>query len=673
MMASLTQSWFPQFKRVAFGSQPKEFTIDDLLVQIHSRGQRWRSASDEDLAGGLSNIRYDWLRRNASDSGSSVTEIWRTCLIDSVAIASEAIRRTHKIELFEVQLRAGLIVSSGIANGRGGVAEMQTGEGKTFAMFVAAVIAAIPGRGVHLATPSAYLAARDHQQLELTWNLLQLTSGCLPEDASAEQTRAAYRADVTYGPGHAFGFDYLKDQLALGTKMRRRPGASLLSRLQMDAQADTQLQRGLAVALIDEIDHVLIDDALSPLLLSGTHPGEVDDAEVHRRAIPIASELKETRDFRCVAKRVELNSDGLDRVYQSVDAVSDASLHRPWHEYIELALQAQHLLHRDADYVVESDEVRIVDPSTGRIYEDRTWSGGLQQAVEAKEGLPIRRESEALAKITRQRFYRSYDYLAGVTGTASDCRDELRTVYGLKVQTVNPRLPSQRVMLSPHVSPTQADKLRAIAAEARAMIDAGRSVLIGTLDIASSLAVSKELSKHGLQHELLNGLQTADEAEVVASAGQPGAITVATNIAGRGTDIGLHPTVREQGGLHVIVAEHHRSSRVDRQLIGRCARCGDPGSSRAFLSADDPMIRDSAPWLARALTRAIASGQTATQPKTTLPVEEQIQSIQRHHAKRAAVARQQLLAADERDCVLVRKAQSNRNANVQLHAMDAAI
>jgi preprotein translocase subunit SecA len=592
--------------------------------------------------------------------------VWEQCLIDAVILAFDAVKQTHGIELFEVQLRAGLIVSGGWMSRRGAVAEMQTGEGKTYALFVASLIAALPGRGVHVATPNAYLAQRDHEELRETWALLGVQSSCLPEDVSSEQSQLAYRADVTYGPGHAFGFDYLRDQLAMDADARQRPGTRLLKRLSSPTSKGVRLQRGLAIALVDEIDHVLIDDALSPLLLSGTRPGEAEDAAVHRQARVVAESLQEGTDFQTNGQVVELTDTGLDLVYRALDDWSDGSLRRPWHEYVELALQAERLLHREMDYVIDDQSVRIVDQSTGRIYEDRTWSGGLQQAIEAKEELPIQRESEALAKITRQRFYRSYDYLAGVTGTAGDCRDELRSVYGLDVQTVNPRLPSRRLVHPTHVTHTIEQKVAAIAEEARRMTDAGRCVLIGTLDIATSHRVAAEVRRQGLSCELLNGLQNTEEAEVIARAGQPHAITVATNLAGRGTDIRLHPDVVARGGLHVIVAEHHRSARVDRQLIGRCARCGDPGSCRSFLSAQDDLVCQSAPWVGRAIERAIATDQMET-----LSVDSQIASIQKRQAKRAAAARRQLLETDERDRGLVRKAQSNRDPAPHLHALDA--
>lgn len=613
-------------------------------------------------------LRYKLLEATADPTGKSSGQrdaTWRECLVDALILAADAILETHGIELFEVQLRAGLIVSSGWMARRGGVAEMQTGEGKTYALYVASLIAALPGRGVHVATPNAYLAQRDHDELRDTWSLLGIKASCLPEDSSSEATCVAYRADVTYGPGHAFGFDYLRDQLAMDTAARQRPGSTLLRRLRSEPSAP-RLQRGLAVALVDEIDHVLIDDALSPLLLSGTQPGEAIDAAVHRHALKTAQSLRSGEDFQATGRQIELTDVGLDVAYQAVENWSDASLRRPWHEYVELALQATHFLRREIDYVIDEERVRIVDQSTGRIYEDRTWSGGLQQAIEAKEEVPIQRESESLAKITRQRFFRSYDYLAGVTGTVGDCRDELKSVYGLSVQTVQPRFPSKRVVHPTHVTLTSEQKLAAIAEEARRVTETGRCVLVGTLDIATSHQVAEELRRQGLSCELLNGLQNAEEAEIIARSGQSRSITVATNLAGRGTDIRLCPDVAARGGLHVIVAEHHRSSRVDRQLIGRCARCGDPGSSRYFLSTDDHLVSQSAPWVGRAIRRAIAAGQIES-----LCIESQIASIQRRQSKRAAAARRQLLEADERDCGLVRKAQSNHDDAPHLQALDA--
>ncbi|EGF28873.1 preprotein translocase subunit SecA [Rhodopirellula baltica] len=668
------RSHFASATRFASITQLGRFTnrpavdIENVLQSACDRISNRSANSKQDLQDRWQTLRYKLLEATSDqtrDSSNQLDAIWRECLADALILAADAIRATHDIELFEVQLRAGLIVSSGWISRRGGVAEMQTGEGKTYALFVASLIAALPGRGVHIATPNAYLAQRDHEQLRETWSLLGVKSSCLPEDSSADAAHAAYRADVTYGPGHAFGFDYLRDQLAMDTAARQRPGSTLLRRLNSESSTP-RLQRGLAVALVDEIDHVLIDDALSPLLLSGTLPGEADDAAVHRHALKTATSLHGEEDFLATGHQIELTDTGLNRAYEAVEDWSDASLRRPWHEYVELALQATLLLRRDIDYVIEDESVRIVDQSTGRIYEDRTWSGGLQQAIEAKEELPIQRESESLAKITRQRFYRSYDYLAGVTGTAGDCREELKSVYGLNVQTVQPRLPSKRIVHPTHVTLTPKQKFVAIANEARRIADSGRCVLVGTLDIETSHQVAEEVRRQGLSCELLNGLQNAEEAEIIAQAGQPHAITVATNLAGRGTDIRLNAEVAAKGGLHVIVAEHHRSSRVDRQLIGRCARCGDPGSSRHFLSAEDNFVSQSAPWVGRAIRRAIAADQIES-----LSVESQIASIQTRQAKRAAAARRQLLEADERDCGLVRKAQSNHDPAPHLQALDA--
>ncbi|MFG0268124.1 MAG: preprotein translocase subunit SecA [Rhodopirellula sp. JB055] len=648
---------------------PPTLDIDAILQSVGEQLDGKSKCSKHKFLRRWQSLRTRLLQHIASQPRDRIhgrDPVWEQCLVDALILAFDAVQQTHGIELFEVQLRAGLIVSGGWMSRRGAVAEMQTGEGKTFALFVASLIAALPGRGVHVATPNAYLAQRDHAELRETWALLGIESSCLPAEVSHEQSQMAYRADVTYGPGHAFGFDYLRDQLAIDTDARQRPGTRLLKRLNSPNSRGVRLQRGLAVALVDEIDHVLIDDALSPLLLSGTRPGEAEDAAVHRQAGEVAEALREGTDFQTNGQLVELSDAGLERAYRVLEDWSDSPLRRPWHEYVELALQAKHLLHREIDYVIDDQCVRIVDQSTGRIYEDRTWSGGLQQAIEAKEELPIQRESEALAKMTRQRFYRSYDYLAGVTGTAGDCREELRSVYGLDVQTVDPRLPSRRVVHPTHVTNTIEQKVAAIAEEARRMINAGRCVLIGTLDIATSHRVATEIRRQGLSCELLNGLQNTEEAEVIARAGQPHAITVATNLAGRGTDIRLHPDVVTRGGLHVIVAEHHRSGRVDRQLIGRCARCGDPGSCRHFLSAEDDLVSQSAPWVGRAIQRAMATDQIET-----LSVDSQIASIQKRQAKRAAAARRQLLEADERDRGLVRKAQSNRDPAPHLHALDA--
>ncbi len=514
----------------------------------------------------------------------------------------EAIRQTLQMDLFDVQLHAGIVVSCGA------VAEMQTGEGKTLSAILPAYVHALAARGVHIATPNSYLAGRDHDKVSPAFERLGMTTGLLVDDATPEQTRAAYQADITYGPGHAFGFDYLRDQLTLSgsTNPAAEIGSAVLQRVRGQSPESCLLQRGLWASIVDEIDHVLLDDAVSPLILSGSSDGQADDAEVHRAACDSAKRLVIETDYSLHGESggVFLTESGFDRVYQQQSMVMHPRLVRPWHEYVTLALRAMNSLQRDAHYVVHDGAIQIVDASTGRVFQDRSWSAGLHQAVQAAEGLKITSEKTPLAKITRQRFYRYYKSLGGLTGTATGCEREFASVYGLPVAVIPLRIPSKRRLLHESVSVTRVEKYRAIVEETESLQQQGRAILIGTLNIAESLAVAKELNQRGLRFQLLNGVQDADEASIIARSGTAGAITVATNLAGRGTDIVLDDDVADRGGLHVIVTQKHSLARVDRQLIGRCARGGDPGSARVYISAQDTLTTQHAPWIERAIRRA---------------------------------------------------------------------
>jgi preprotein translocase subunit SecA len=513
-----------------------------------------------------------------------------------------------------------------------------------------------------VATPNSYLAMRDQEKLAPVFALLGMTTGLLSEDASPEQTRAAYQADVTYGPGHAFGFDYLRDQLTLDRINSPGLGHRVYSQICGHQSESQLLQRGLSSSIVDEIDHVLIDDAVSPLLLSGSGSGESPDADVHRQARVVAEGLETARDFEIGQKGdVQLTSLGFDGVYAFEEMAVHANLVRPWHEYVVLALRAMHLYRRDVHYVIRDDQVQIVDASTGRIFEDRTWSEGLHQAIEAREGLEISCETLALARITRQRFYRYYESLGGMTGTARGCEHEFAAVYGLPVAVVPLRNPTKRIMLPEHVALTHREKLIAIGDETEAVIRAGRAVLIGTTNIAESIDVAEELTSRGLAMELLNGVQDADEAAIVAMAGQPRSITVATNLAGRGTDITLDPTVAKLGGLHVIVTQKHSLARVDRQLVGRCARCGDPGTARVFVSAEDSLVKDHAPWIRRAIERWDDCGRVGS-----ISLDDSLQRIQASSQRMATSLRWRLLQSDRDDEKLLKKSASSPQRCCQL-------
>jgi preprotein translocase subunit SecA len=600
----------------------------------------------------------DRLRRFSRES--SAADPGRLLSLAAAAVI-EAIRRTLRIDLFDVQLHAGIVVSCDA------VAEMQTGEGKTFSVVLPAFVKALPARGVHVVTPNHYLAGRDHEKLAPVFRALGMTTGLLVQDGSPDQSRAAYQADITYGPGHAFGFDYLRDQLTLAGPVASVPvtaalGSGILQRLNGRGPESRLLQRGLFAAIVDEIDHVLIDDAVSPLLLSGHSDEDAADAEVHHAARDLANELVAAVDYQIEAcdGGVSLTEHGFQRVYEQDALAMHPQLVRPWHEYVILALRAALLLRRDVHYVVRDQQVRIIDSTTGRIFDDRTWSDGLQQAVQAVEGLQITGEQLPLARITRQRFYRYYRSLGGMTGTATGCEREFSSVYGLPVVVIPLRTTTKRCRLPDHVSLSRDEKWRAIAEETLTLHRQGRAVLVGTLSIAESQAVADQLEDRGLPFQLLNGVQDADEASIIARSGRPGAITVATSLAGRGTDIALDPIVAQRGGLHVIVTQKHSLARVDRQLIGRCARCGDPGSARVYVSAEDALVSDHAPWLGRAIRRHGRGN------RSDINLDQRLRRIQNGLERRQSSGRWALLQNDHENEKLLSKKTSSPHGCWQL-------
>ena len=548
-----------------------------------------RSYADHEIRDAVEELR---------DSAETPESTWT---VRSAALVVEAFRRAQNIDLFDTQIHAGLALCDCPNYGSGYIAEMQTGEGKTFAAAFPAVAFALHGRGVHVATSNRYLAERDAELLRPTLELLDLTVGSLPE-ATAEGTpqdkAIAYQADITYGPGYEFGFDYLRDQLARRSSRKSR---RFRDRFDLSTEQPT-VQRSLFASVIDEVDHVLIDDASSPLVLAAAGADEADDAEAHRTARSLCLTMT-ADDFVVQHNMVVLTEAGRNR---ALDLLSDdlaAVLRRPWLDYVTQACHAESVFRNGAHYVIDGDKAQIVDPSTGRIFEDRTWSDGLHQAVEAKEGLPIRDNTRTLARITRQRFSGLYRRVCGMTGTAAGNEKEFRLIYGLDVEVIPTRLPSQRVIRPLKAYASSEERWAAIAEEVREINSQQRPVLVGTTTVSSSEVIASHLQSQNLRVNILNGVQDADEAAVIAEAGERGAVTVATGIAGRGTDIKLGEGVAALGGLHVVVAEAQPSIRVERQLVGRAARQGEPGSASRYVSADDPYIAGPAPWLADRMRR----------------------------------------------------------------------
>ena len=609
-----------------------------LLPRIRDITSRMTTLTDSQLLG------YSRQLRDNVDSGGD--PLAPEVIESAFAFAVEAIRRVHGKTLHDVQLLGGLVLANGA------IAEMATGEGKTLTGAAPAYVHALSGRGVHVMTSNSYLAGRDCEELRPVFEMLGLTVAVLPEQAPAHVKRPLYDCDVVYGNGFEFGFDYLRDQIAMRQVKAAALGVVVRQRLMGGLSPRVTMQRGLNFAIVDEADHVMLDDAISPLLISEAAPGEAPDAEAHRVALKLASELQASVDYEFDRSRglVRLSSVGRDKVHATVDQISMAVLIRPWSLYVEAALKARLLFHRDGEYIVHEDEVQIVDGSTGRIMPDRTWSDGLHQAILAKEHLAITPDTRSLARITRQRFLRLYRTLSGMTGTATGGEREFQSIYHVEVRAIPLRLPTQRKILTSRFFATSEAKWLAIAADVEARHASGQPILVGTRCIASSVRLAALLQDRELCFELLNGRQDKSEAEIVSQAGQLHAITIATNLAGRGTDIKPSPAALAAGGLHVICSEPYESHRVDRQLIGRGARQGQAGTAQIFVSAeDDLLVEHGASLASRIITLADLRHECQTDLTTAL------RKLQTEVERQASRLRENLLDYDlQRDSILAK-------------------
>jgi preprotein translocase subunit SecA len=516
-------------------------------------------------------------------SGESPEEL----LVECFAATREAGRRTLGMRHYDVQLLAGVALVNG------SIVEMQTGEGKTLVATLPLVLYALYGKGAHLATVNDYLAQRDADWMTPIFKALNLSVGCVQSEMDFDARRDAYAKDVTYGTAKEFGFDFLKDRL-MGREIaegRVDLGATLMGRA---GSGPKLLQRPYWFALVDEADNVLIDEARTPLVIASA-PGEAEAKQqaLFEFAADAASQLTRDEDFELDPQKhtCELLGPGRSRV---------RALHRPHlleatsllvlYEAVERAVRARELFRRDRQYVVRDGKIVIVDEFTGRTAEGRTWRDGLHQAVEAKEAVEITVPSGHAARITIQDLFARWPHLAGMTGTIATSAGEIARTYDVAVAVVPTNKPAIRRRLEPVVTADEQEKFRRIVEEVASLHAEGRPVLIGTRSIDKSETLSQMLTAAALPHTVLNARQIEQEAEIVAGAGQRGQITVSTNMAGRGTDIRLGDGVGELGGLHVICTELHDSARIDRQLVGRCGRQGDPGSWRQYVAADDDIL-----------------------------------------------------------------------------------
>lgn len=487
-------------------------------------------------------------------------------LPEAFAVVREAAKRVMGLRHFDVQLMGGCILH------RGKIAEMRTGEGKTLVATLPAYLNALEGKGVHVVTVNDYLARRDSEDMGRVYRFLGLSVGLITHEMDYPARKAAYAADITYGTNNEFGFDYLRDNMVISL--------------------DQMVQRPLHYAIVDEVDSILIDEARTPLIISG--PG-AQSTSLYQVMADVAAKLKEGGDYTVDEKQktVAPTETGIAKTEKllGVSNMYDGENGVDYSHQLMAALKAKALMHRDRDYVVKDGEVIIVDEFTGRLMFGRRYSEGLHQAIEAKEHVKVERESQTLATITFQNYFRMYDKLSGMTGTAKTEEQEFQKIYGLDVVVVPTNKPNIRIDYPDVIYKTRRAKYRAVANAIEELHKKGRPVLVGTTSIQQSEELSELLKKRGIEHNVLNAKFHEKEAEIVADAGQMGAVTIATNMAGRGTDIVLGDGVAELGGLHIIGTERHESRRIDNQLRGRCARQGDPGSTRFYLSLEDDLMR----------------------------------------------------------------------------------
>ncbi|MGI6070151.1 MAG: preprotein translocase subunit SecA [Blautia sp.] len=549
--------------------------IMPIVDKIEALRPDMQALSDEELKGKTREF------KNRLAEGATLDDI----LPEAYAVVREAAKRVLDMEHYRVQLIGGIILH------QGRIAEMRTGEGKTLVSTLPAYLNALEGKGVHIVTVNDYLAHRDAEWMGKVHEFLGLTVGVVLNSMKSDERRAAYACDITYVTNNELGFDYLRDNMVI--------------------YKEQLVQRSLHYAIIDEVDSVLIDEARTPLIISGqsgksTKLYEVCDilagqlergeasGEMTKMAAIMGEEIVETGDFIVNEKDkiVNLTEEGVKKVekFFSIENLADPENLEIQHNII-LALRAHNLMFRDRDYVVKDDEVLIVDEFTGRIMPGRRYSDGLHQAIEAKEHVKVKRESKTLATITFQNFFNKYTKKSGMTGTALTEEKEFRDIYGMDVIEIPTNKPVQRVDYDDAVYMTKKEKFRAVVEEIKECHEKNQPVLVGTITIETSELLSSMLRREGIQHNVLNAKFHELEAEIVAQAGVAGAVTIATNMAGRGTDIKLDDVAREAGGLMIIGTERHESRRIDNQLRGRSGRQGDPGASRFYISLEDDLMR----------------------------------------------------------------------------------
>ncbi|MBK7765947.1 MAG: hypothetical protein IPI44_07470 [Sulfuritalea sp.] len=599
---------------LAHGVFPERRDQDEPLHDRWARGLLWRArrlvqpplarmrsaaTEAEGLATRAAALGDEQIRQRLRQIAPAVVRAGRAeGLGEALALVREAAERSLGKRPFDTQLMGAAVLLEGR------LAEMQTGEGKTLTAGLAATVAGVAGLPTHVVTVNDYLAQRDADLMAPLMRFFGLRVGVCIASMAPSAKAAAYASPVTYCTNQTLVFDYLRDRVAAGGRANL---AQMHARVVHGVLQQALLLRGLHFAIVDEADSILIDEARTPLILSQL-TGEAPEAGDYRQALAMAATLREGEHFHIDAARqaLHLSAVGVEAIRQAAAPLPGVWRAARGRDHLaSQALRAIHLFHLDQHYVVIDGKVQIVDEYTGRVLDGRSWEGGLHQMIEAKEGLALTEPARTLARITFQRFFCRYLRLSGMTGTAAEVAGELNAVYRLDVVPLPTHQPDRRRSAPPHLLRTQAAKWQAVRQAVDDQLAAGRPVLVGTRSVRASLALSDVLGPR-LVHRVLNARQDAEEAAIVAAAGDAGAVTVATNMAGRGTDIRLGPGVAAHGGLAVLLTEFHDSARIDRQLVGRGARQGDPGVAVAIVALDDEIFGAHAAWLQALLGRAFA-------------------------------------------------------------------
>lgn len=598
-MANLLKRWVESDKR-------ELKRLGKIADKVESYADEFGALSDDELK-----AKTEEFKKRYQD-GESLDDL----LPEAFAVCREGAKRVLGLYPYHVQIIGGIVLHEG------NIAEMKTGEGKTLTATMPVYLNAISGKGVHVVTVNEYLSERDATEMGELYTWLGLTVGLNLADKSPEEKRNAYNCDITYSTNSELGFDYLRDNMVV--------------------YKEDMVQRPLNFVIVDEVDSILIDEARTPLIISGQATGTTT---LYTRTDRFAKTLTEDEDFKIdlESKTVSLTEDGIRKgeKYFGLKNLYDPD-NMALNHHLDNALRANYIMLRDKDYVVRDGEVLIVDQFTGRIMDGRRYSDGLHQAIEAKEHVEIEEETKTMANITYQNFFRMYNKLSGMTGTAKTEREEFREIYNMEVVSIPTNKPIARVDKPDLLYPTLKSKFNAVVRDVKARHEKGQPVLVGTVAVETSELLSKMLDDEGIPHSVLNAKNHAREAEIVMNAGQRGAVTIATNMAGRGTDIKLGPGVRELGGLAVIGTERHESRRIDNQLRGRSGRQGDPGYSRFYLSLEDElMVRFGADRLQKIM------GATEDAPIESRMVSRSVESAQKRVEGNNYDARKQVLQYDD--------------------------